>query len=163
MAEGRPGVVVPAGGGRHVHGRRACITVKLAAGDAEDGRVSAIELLVPPDFGPPLHVHHREDELVQVLDGRLRVRCGDDDQVVGPGGFAFLPRGVPHGFRSGPEGARFLCVFTPGGVEAMFVDAGVEAPAQELPAEGTVAAGAMEPFEQRHGVETVGDPLEPFG
>lgn len=152
-------IVRRAGEGDHVWGMRACITVKLPAHAVEDGRASAIELLVPAEFGPPLHVHHDEDELLQVLEGELRVVCGETDVVVGVGAFAFLPRGVPHAWWVLEGPARLLVVFTPGGVEAMFVDSGQPADSARLPEPGAVAAGAMEPFEARHHVETVGPPL----
>ncbi len=68
-----------AGEGKHVFGMRACITVKLAAEDVEDRRCSVMELLAPAEFGPPLHIHHEEDELIQLLEGRVRVaRRGHD-------------------------------------------------------------------------------------
>ena len=147
------------GEGEHVWGMRACITVKLPVTAVEDGRAGAAEFLMPADFGPPLHIHHEEDEILQILEGRVRVVCGDVDTVAGPGAFAFLPRGVPHTFwvQEGP--ARMLALFTPGGVEAMFVDSGEPADAQRLPDPGAVEPGAMAPYEARHRVEMVGPPL----
>ncbi|MBK1662800.1 hypothetical protein CKO45_32040, partial [Paracraurococcus ruber] len=41
------------------------------------GRFALWEEPVPPGWGPPLHVHGREDEFFQVLEGRLRFRCAD--------------------------------------------------------------------------------------
>lgn len=156
----RPAPVVRhAAEGEHVWGMRACITVKLAVQASEGGRVSAIEILAPPEFGPPLHIHHDEDELVQVLEGTLRIACGDTDVVVRTGAFAFLPRGVSHAFRVLEGPARALFVFTPGGVEAMFADSGQPTDAARLPEPGAVQAGAMAPYEARHHVETVGPPL----
>ena len=152
-------VVQGPGDGDHVWGMRACTTVKLPVDAAEDGRLSAMELLAPQDFGPPLHVHHEEDEIVQVLEGTLRLVCGDTDVIAGPGSFAYLPRGVPHTFWVTEGPARALILFTPGGMEAMFVDSGKRADAQRLPEPGTVPAGAMEAFEKRHNVEMVGPPL----
>jgi mannose-6-phosphate isomerase-like protein (cupin superfamily) len=147
-------VVRAAGEGIHVWGARACITVKCA-----DAAMSALELLAPAEFGPPLHVHHREDELIQVLEGTVRVACGERDETLEPGGLAFLPRGIPHAFQVGETPARLLVVFAPGGVEAMFLDSGTPAYRARLPEPGTVPPGAMEPYERRHEVETVGPPL----
>jgi quercetin dioxygenase-like cupin family protein len=138
---------------------RACVTVKLPADAVEGRRVSVMELLAPKDFGPPLHIHHQEDELVQVLEGKLRVVCGDADTVVGEGGFAFLPRGVPHTFWVLEGPARALIVFTPGGVEAMFVDSGKRVESAGLPDPGAVEAGSMERFERLYDIEMVGPPL----
>src|SRR5512140_1017981 len=53
---------------------------------------------VAPRGGPPLHVHHRQDETIHVLKGRYKVRIGDDVFVLEEGGFAYLPADVPHAF-----------------------------------------------------------------
>ncbi|WP_431269814.1 cupin domain-containing protein [Dankookia sp. P2] len=49
------------------------------------GRFAVIEEPVPPGWGPPLHVHAREDEFFQVLEGTFRFRCGDAVQEGGVG------------------------------------------------------------------------------
>ncbi len=48
------------------------------------------------DGGAPMHIHTREDEYFYVVDGTITVTCGDKDFEVGPRGFAFLPRNIPH-------------------------------------------------------------------
>jgi mannose-6-phosphate isomerase-like protein (cupin superfamily) len=153
-------VVCRAGEGEHVWQQNACVTVKLAASECGHGRVSAVEFLAPPAFGPPLHIHHREDEILQIVEGDVRVVCGDTDVVAEPGSFAFLPRGVAHTFRVvGDRPARMLAIFTPGGVEGMFVDAGVPADAARLPdPEATTAVADLEVA--RHRIEMVGPPLD---
>ena len=42
------------------------------------------------------HHHEREDELFLVLRGRLRMRFRDREEVIGPGEFIVVPRGVEH-------------------------------------------------------------------
>jgi mannose-6-phosphate isomerase-like protein (cupin superfamily) len=153
-------VVRQAGEGEHVLQMRACVSVKLAASAAEGGRVSAAEFWMPPEFGPPLHVHHAEDELLQVLEGTVRVACGDADLVLGPGGFAYLPRGVPHTFWvQGSDPARMLTIFTPGGVEQMFVESGVQTDTPHLPEDGGTTPGSLDALMARYQVEYVGPPL----
>jgi hypothetical protein len=45
--------------------------------------------------------------------------------VVGPGGFAFGPRGTPHHFRNTARTpSRILLGFTPGGIEGFFRESG---------------------------------------
>jgi quercetin dioxygenase-like cupin family protein len=78
-------------------------------------------------YGPPLHVHSREDEAMYVLEGQIRFRVGDDEFVAGPGTWVWQPRGVPHTFRVESEGARALVIFTPGGLERMLEEGGVPA------------------------------------
>jgi mannose-6-phosphate isomerase-like protein (cupin superfamily) len=147
-----PPTIRPAGEGEHVLQMRACVTVKLPADAAEGGRVSAV--------GPPPHIHHAEDELLQILAGRVRIVCGDTDAIVGAGGFAYLPRGVPHTFwAQGDESARMLAVFTPGGVEAMFTASGAPTDAAHLPdGEGT-PPGNLEALSGHFRVEHIRPPL----
>ena len=152
-------VIRHAGEGDHVWGMRACQTVKLAADAVEDRRVSAMEVLAPTEFGPPLHIHHEEDEILQILEGTVRVVCGNTDIVLGEGGFAFLPRAVPHTFLVLDGPARMLTIFTPGGVEAMFADSGTRTERAELPPPGAVPDGALGALLGRHNVEMVGPPL----
>ena len=116
------------------------------------GRFALIEESVPPGWGPPLHVHAREDEFFQVLEGTFRFRCGNAVQEAGPGASAFLPRGVPHAFRNiGTGMGRLLVGLTPGGFEEFF-----EAVAREG-AEDPAAAAVIA---ARYGLEFLGPPLE---
>jgi mannose-6-phosphate isomerase-like protein (cupin superfamily) len=148
------------GEGDHITQMHACVSVKLAAGDAEDGRVSAAEFWMPAQFGPPLHVHHREDELLQILEGTVRVVCGSDDRTLEAGAFAYLPRGVPHTFKvTGDEPARMLAIFTPGGLERLFVQSGVPTERAALPDGDQMPPVALETLTARFGVEHIGPPL----
>ncbi|HEU0114118.1 MAG TPA: hypothetical protein VFQ80_05555 [Thermomicrobiales bacterium] len=52
------------------------MTVK--AGDAQTGGAfTLIEQQAPAGFSPPPHVHLADDEAFYILDGALRVTCGD--------------------------------------------------------------------------------------
>ncbi len=116
------------------------------------GRFALIEEPVPPGWGPPLHVHQREDEFFQVLEGMFRFRCGDAVQEGGAGTTAFLPRGVPHSFRNiGSGTGRLLVGLTPGGFEGFF---------EEAAAAGVTDAAAAEAIAARYGVTYLGPPLE---
>lgn len=42
------------------------------------------------------HSHAHEDELFLVLEGRLRMRFRDREEVLGPGQLIIVPRGVEH-------------------------------------------------------------------
>jgi quercetin dioxygenase-like cupin family protein len=107
-------------------------------------------------FGPPLHVHSREDEAFYVLEGRIRFRQADKELVAGPGTWVWGPRGVPHAFKVESEGARALVMVTPGGFERMFEEGGVpatqsaEAPDEQYDPEAAIA------ISKRFGFEVVG-------
>jgi quercetin dioxygenase-like cupin family protein len=122
---------------------------------AEDtcGALGVVHATFPAGFGPPLHVHRREDEALYVLEGRIRFRQGDDEFVAGPGAWVWSPRAVPHAFRVESEQARALVFVTPGGFERMFEEGGTPAreaadpPVQEYDPEAAVALSAKFGFE----------------
>ncbi len=62
----------------------------------------------------------------------MEVREGDRTFVAGGGSFAFVPRGVVHGFKNvGTEPARMLIMATPAGLERFFEEVGQPARAGE--------------------------------
>jgi quercetin dioxygenase-like cupin family protein len=96
-----------------------------ATGDSTGGSLVLLENLTAPGGGPPPHVHTREDEFFYVLDGTFEIRIGDAVHAVGPGGFAYVPRGTVHNFRNSADTpSRILIGFTPGGIDAFFREAG---------------------------------------
>jgi len=108
----------------------------LAEGEDTGGRLTVYEILFPPDSGPPLHVHEREDEAFYVIEGGLSVRMGDEEFEAPTGSFVFQPRGIPHAFRSSSEGARALLLVVPSGFENFFHALGQPAEAMALPPAG---------------------------
>lgn len=100
---------------------------------AEDtgGTLGLIEAKFYKGFGPPLHVHRREEESFYVIEGEIRFRTGEEEFVAGPGTWVWGARGVPHTFKVESESARALILVTPGGFERMFEVGGV--PVRESP------------------------------
>ncbi len=128
-----------------------------ATGESTGGGLMLLENLTAPGGGPPPHVHGGEDEFFYVLDGSFEIRIGDELHSVGPGGFAYVPRGTVHNFRNTAETAsRILVGFTPSGMEGFFRESGRPAtddgpapPLDEDEIARTMAAGP------RYGVELV--------
>src|SRR5918996_2572590 len=102
------------------------MTIK-ARGEDTGGALGLVDGSFYRGFGPPLHVHSREDEAMYVLEGEIRFRQGDEEFVAGPGSWVWQPRGVPHAFKVETERARALVLVTPGGFERMFEEGGVPA------------------------------------
>ena len=143
--------VLKSGEGRSIWVAGDRYTIK-ASGEDTGGAFALIEERVPPGGGPPPHVHHREDEAFYVLEGQVRFVGADGSRVLGPGGVAFLPRGVPHGFRvEGEAPARILLIATPAGF-ASFVD-GLCEPA---PPAGPPDMAALMAAAARHDLEILG-------
>jgi mannose-6-phosphate isomerase-like protein (cupin superfamily) len=89
-----------------------------ASGRSTGGSLTVMEIAV--EGGPPRHTHTHEDESLYLLSGSLDVWCGDDRFRAEPGAFVFMPRKVPHEFRS-PDGvATALLIVTPGGLDEYF-------------------------------------------
>ena len=96
-----------------------------ATSESTNGTLVLLENLTAPGGGPPPHIHTREDEFFYVIDGTFEIRIGDDLHAVGPGGFAFIPRGSVHNFRNTAETAsRILVGFTPSGMDGFFRESG---------------------------------------
>jgi quercetin dioxygenase-like cupin family protein len=104
----------------------ALMTLKAHRGST-GGALGLIEARFPAGFGPPLHIHHREDEALYVLDGELHCRLGDQELTAGLGQLVFGPRELAHTFKAGPSGARALVLLTPAGFKQMFQEGGIPA------------------------------------
>jgi hypothetical protein len=120
--------------------------------------LSAVEVLLPPEIATPVHIHHREAEINYVLDGSMRFRCGDEELEAAPGAFIYLPRGVPHAFRSGSDGAKMLGLTMPGGLERLYGLVGREAEARRLPTDPPNVMGWIE-HASDFGIEIVAPPI----
>jgi mannose-6-phosphate isomerase-like protein (cupin superfamily) len=115
MASPGDGSVLAAGDGERLVFGAATIVIKAATEDF------AIWEELPPLLDTPLHVHEHEDEIFHILDGEHVFQCGDKDWTVGPGGFAFLPRGIAHAHRRVVPGkGHFVVMTSPGGFEGFF-------------------------------------------
>jgi quercetin dioxygenase-like cupin family protein len=103
----------------------------LATGKETDGKYALIDATVPPGGGPPMHVHSREEEGFYVLEGAITFRVLEDGGVktvvATPGMSVHLAVGSKHAFRNESEvPARMLILLAPAGLEAMFLEVGVE-------------------------------------
>jgi quercetin dioxygenase-like cupin family protein len=68
------------------------------------------------------HSHEKTEESFYILDGDFTFTLGEDEIEADPGSFILVPRSTKHVMRAGPGGGRFLILWTPGGLEAMFVE-----------------------------------------
>jgi mannose-6-phosphate isomerase-like protein (cupin superfamily) len=135
----------------------ARMTLK-ATSESTGGALSLVEVLAPPDFAPPWHVHHRDDEMFYILDGSFLFKCGDELFEGGKGAFVFLPRDIPHSLKNvGQTQARYLALGTPAGLDQYFVDAGVPALEEGLRPQ-PIDFQQMAAIAAKYGVEILGPP-----
>src|SRR5204863_2504046 len=114
MAMGAQGIVVQSGEGlvsSTTPGRSYAL--KLLGGATGDS-IMMFEETVADGTNSTLHLHHDSDEVAYVLSGEVTFLIGDEVTVGGAGAYAFMPRGVPHAWKStGAETGRVLFLYTP--------------------------------------------------
>ena len=119
QTKGRSLKVVRASEGLHLNVMGAMMTYKATVEDTGAAYSLAVEV-TPPHGGLPLHVHHREDEAMYILEGEYEIQCGDDVFRATAGTFVFLPRDVPNRYQNvGDTPGRFLYITSPGGFEKL--------------------------------------------
>jgi quercetin dioxygenase-like cupin family protein len=129
-----------------------------AGQDETSGAFTFIEWAAPVGFGPPLHRHDREDEAFYLIDGAIEVSCGDQQWLVGPGGFVFLPRGIPHSFVVSAGPLRGLQITTPAGFERFIREMGTPPQGSGLPPQAPPDIPRLIEAASRHGQEILGPP-----
>jgi len=128
--------------------------VKASAADT-GGQYTLVEMTAPPGLEAPLHVHHTEDEGFYVLEGRVTVVVGDDTVELAAGKHAFGPRGIPHRFTVGPDGARMVWVLTPGGFEDLVEAASMPAETPTVPPPSVAPPENVAEIVAQHGNEVL--------
>ncbi|NNE12404.1 MAG: cupin domain-containing protein [Ilumatobacter sp.] len=153
------------GDGAHHHFLNHLATVKVGAGESVSG-MNAVEFTAPRGFGPPLHVHREEDELMYVIDGRVRLEFGDETVYAERGSVVSLPCGIPHTFQVESETARMLTVAA-GRRSAPSFDRFVATlgdPTEDarIPEPGPIDPGHVAAVCADHGMEVLGPPPAPL-
>lgn len=91
------------------------LTIRYLIDGSRTGTMGIFELTVLPGANvPPPHSHSNNEEIVYVLEGKLRYAVGSDKRDLQPGDSMHTPKGVVHEF-SNPfsEVARALIVLSP--------------------------------------------------
>lgn len=92
-----------------------------AVGAETGGAYTLFEGRSQPGSGVPTHIHQYEEEAFFVMEGTYAFGIGERLVELGPGGFVFGPRGLPHSYRNvGSTPGRLLTLVTPGGLFEQF-------------------------------------------
>ncbi len=115
------------------------------------GRILLLEHTKLTKGGPPLHLHHEQEEWFYVEEGEVLFQIGEKRMKLGAGESVLAPRKVPHAFAgASDQPAKMLIGHTPAGkMEGFFRDIG-KVPLEKRDAE----------FYRKYGVEHVGPPLK---
>jgi len=111
-------------------------------------------------YSVPLHIHNREAETLLVIDGTVRVVCGDAEYLLSAGGMTILPMGRSHAFVVTSPTARILALTEPAGFEEFVAEVGTPRTGPGLPPEPAAPPdfAALAAVAARYGIEIVGPP-----
>ena len=124
-------IQVPTDGGKQVNVLGIPLIIRLHGGET-NGVLAVVESHDLPGGGPPPHIHHREDETFQILEGEYEWVVGEKKFVAQAGTTIFAPRGIPHTYRYlGKTLGRLMCIITPSGFEGFFEAIGALTPQQQ--------------------------------
>jgi mannose-6-phosphate isomerase-like protein (cupin superfamily) len=116
---GSQGFVLRPGEGRPIDLGNFAMSLK-ATGEATAGAFSLLEAAEPPNFGPPMHIHHNAAEAFYVLEGDYIIFLEDDEYACPAGSFIYIPAGLRHGFRVGGRPSRKLNLYSPAAMVGYF-------------------------------------------
>jgi mannose-6-phosphate isomerase-like protein (cupin superfamily) len=131
----------------YLNGRFAC---KVSAKDT-GGDLCIYDTVRTERGGPPLHLHHDQDEWFFVREGEFVFLVGAQRYRLGPGDSVLAPRKVPHAFANVSDAGRLLIVYQPAGTIEQFFREGV--------AMTNASAEERAAHARSHGLELVGPPL----
>jgi quercetin dioxygenase-like cupin family protein len=133
----QPGLI-HSGEGRRLAIAGGIYTIKATAEDT-GGTYGMMEMLIPPQGGPPPHIHSREIESFYILEGSLSFWLSDRKLSASAGSLVIAPPGFTHTFKNEENApARVLLLITPAGLERFFQEVGIPigegSPVSEPPA-----------------------------
>ena len=99
----------------------------LVLGEDTEGAYSKFHAVVPPNGGPPPHIHTKEEENFYILKGEVTFFVDGTKLVASAGTCLNAPKGSLHYFKNETsENAEMLITLTPAGLEKMFFETGTE-------------------------------------
>jgi quercetin dioxygenase-like cupin family protein len=148
-----PKVLAPEEGLRLQSGPGRDLIFKVT-GEDNGGAFDYFVVEVSPHGGPPLHVHHEQEETIHVLTGRFKVRIGDEESMLERGGFAYMPSGLPHAFLNlTDDPGEVIVVYTPGGGHKFYEELG------PLTRNGNPDRETVAAVFEKYGMTLLGPPL----
>lgn len=126
-----------------------------ASGTDTSGAFAVFEIPTVPFAGPPLHLHHTENEWFYTLDGEHDFQVGDKIYHLAPGGNIFVPMTIPHSWQNvGNSPGRMLTLVQPAGRLGAFFSL-----YSKLVSIGALSTPATKALFEEYGMEVVGPPL----
>ena len=158
MSVASSGYLLASGQGDSYWFFNALATLKAGGADSA-GAFTLMEFTIPPNFGPPPHIHHHEDEGFYLLEGESTVTCGDNTWTAGPGSFVMLPKGIPHSFMTWAAGpVRLLQITSPAQFEQYAAEMGEPAQQTTLPEPRPIDPQRVMEIGSKYGIEFLPPP-----
>ena len=134
------------------------LNILLARSESTGGSFSLIHHTAHPGHATPYHVHHVEDEAFYVLRGEFSFICDGKKTILGPGGYIFLPRRIPHGFRcTGTNESSVLEWVMPGtGFVGLMLEMAAPARSRTLPPPTTPDIGKLKALCEKYSIGLLG-------
>jgi mannose-6-phosphate isomerase-like protein (cupin superfamily) len=127
-----------------------------ASTEETDAAFTMLEAAEPPNFGPPLHVHHNTAEAFYVLEGEYLIFLEEREYPCPAGSFIYIPAGIRHGFRVGGSPSRKLNLYAPAAMVGYFDELSVAIKSGEADPQ------RLDEIALRHGMEVIGPVPESY-
>ncbi|MBV9689629.1 MAG: cupin domain-containing protein [Ktedonobacteraceae bacterium] len=152
-------IIREAGQGETIYLSETWYQIWKVTGENTKGAADIWLEVVPPQMGPPEHLHDRYDEGFLVVKGTFLFKGAGSTVKVSEGAWIFIPGGVAHTFRNiGTENGQLLIEAFPGGGMSKFFKE-ISPILTSEPADQQ----ALERINERYGVVIVGPPLAEEG
>jgi mannose-6-phosphate isomerase-like protein (cupin superfamily) len=125
-------------------------TMSVKADGGSTGMFTLLEADEPPDFGPPMHIHHGIAEAFYVLAGEYIIFMDGDEFRCPDGSFIYIPPEMPHGFRVGDVPSRKLNLYLPASMVGYFDEL------SEAIRTGEADPTVLDRIAERYSVEVIG-------
>lgn len=120
LSHALPGRIVHENKGKTLHVLGTAVELKLVGADTAN-QFALFNITAPPGSHVPTHTHLREDEVFIINEGQVEITINEKTTIADPGTTAFLPRNLPHSWRTlGDTAARFTLLVSPSGFEHYF-------------------------------------------
>ena len=130
------------------------MTIKISSRDT-GGAFTVFEGRTRPLHGPPLHVHHNQDEYWYIAEGEYLFEVDGEEIYARAGDTVFAARGTRHTFQNiGTEPGRTITTVVPGGTDLFFEELEAAVPRGAVP-----DPAKMAPIFEKYHLEMLGPPL----
>ncbi len=122
------GFKIAAGEGR-IHGHiklkgvnSNMLDVKISGSDTNGELAIFEQTSLSQGKGTPLHIHHSQDEIFYIIEGKYKFQVGEDKYDMTTGDSIFLPRQIPHAWTQVSDKGKMNVIMQPAGkLENFFV------------------------------------------